>query len=160
MLQIGILILGIYFAVNLVFSITNLKKIPELSVGEAASTVMGSQKIATLLNKATYYTEKARSRDIFRFGQFFEEAIKKEEVVEVTPPKDEIILPSTEEIISERLSLVGIAWSDDPDAMIEDNNTKKIYFLKRGDSVEGIVIQTILRDRVIISYEGEEIELR
>ena len=44
--------------------------------------------------------------------------------------------------------------------MIEDANTKKIYFIKQGEIIDGIKIQAILRDRVVLSYEGEEIELR
>jgi len=158
-LQFSIFVLVLYLGGSSIFSISNLKKMPELSIDKAARTGLDSQKIASLLNKSSYYIEKARSRDIFKFGNFFKEAVK-QEVVETPPPEEEVILPSKAEIVSEKLSLVGIAWSDDPDAMIEDVNTQKIYFLKRGDSIEGIKVQTILRDRVILSYEGEEVELR
>jgi type II secretory pathway component PulC len=56
---------------------------------------------------------------------------------------------------------VGIAWSNDPDAMIEDTKTHRTFFLKKGQTIdEEIKVQAIFKDRVVLSYKGEEIELR
>ena len=157
-LQLCILVLAMYFGVNLVFSIVKLNKSPEISQEAAASIDLGSPQEVSFLRNSSYYTEKARSRDIFKFGQFFQQAA--EEVKEVLPPEEVATGPSKEDIIYERFSLVGIAWSDDPDAMIEDLNTNKIYFIKRGEAIEDIKVQAILRDRVVLLWEGEEVELR
>jgi hypothetical protein len=157
-LQLCILVLAMYFGVNLVFSIMDLNKSPEISQEAAASIELGSPQEVSFLKNAAYYTEKARSRDIFRFGQFFQQVT--EELKEVSPPEEIAEGPSKEDLIYERFNLVGIAWSDDPDAMIEDLNTNKIYFVKRGEAIEDIKIQAILRDRVVLSWEGKEIELR
>lgn len=158
-LQICIFVLAIYLGVNLVVSIMNLNKIPELSQDVAASIELGSPQKISLLKNSVYYLEKARSRDIFKFGRFFEKAVE-EVAEEVLPPEEIELMPSKLEQVEAKFSLVGIAWSEDPDAMIEDINTKKIYFLKRGETLDGMQIQAILRDRVVLSFEGEEIELR
>lgn len=160
-LSVFIFVFAIFLAVNLTISFMDLNKIPELSLEAASSIEIGSPQDIALLKMPNYYLEKARSRDIFKFGRFFQQVLETEEVKEEVPvPIEEDLGPTKEEIIMDRFSLVGIAWSDDPDAMIEDINTKKIYFLKRGDSIEDIKIQAILRDRVVLIYDGEEVELR
>ena len=75
-LQLCIVFLAIYLGVNLVISIMNLTKIPELSQDAAASIELGSPQDISLLKKSSYYLEKVRSRDIFKFGRFFEEAVE------------------------------------------------------------------------------------
>lgn len=159
-LMLCAVVLAIFLVGNLVTSIMDLNKIPELSLGAAASMEIGSKQEIALLNKLSYYLEKAKSRDIFKFGRFFQEALEDKVVKEAPPPVEEEVGPTKEEIIMDRFSLVGIAWSDDPDAMVEDTNTKKIYFVKRGDSIDTIKVQAILRDRVVLFFEGEEVELR
>jgi len=57
------------------------------------------------------------------------------------------------------LSLVGISWGKDPVAMIEDSAAKKTYFLKRGMKINKLEIEDILKDRVILSFQGEKVEL-
>ena len=58
------------------------------------------------------------------------------------------------------MKLVGIAWSDNPDAMIEDTKVKKTYFVKQGDIINGVRIERIFRDKVVLTYKGEKIELK
>ena len=57
------------------------------------------------------------------------------------------------------LSLVGISWGKEPVAMIEDSEAKKTYFLKKGMRINKFKIEDILKDRVILSFEGKKIEL-
>ena len=159
-LAVFIFVFTLFLIVNLTISFMDLNKIPELSLEAASSIEIGSPKDIALLKLPNYYLEKARSRDIFKFGRFFQQLVEEKEVLEVVAPIEEDLGPTKEEIIMDRFSLVGIAWSDDPDAMIEDVNTQKIYFLKRGDSIEDVKIQAILRDRVVLLFEGEEVELR
>ncbi|UCC95157.1 MAG: hypothetical protein JSW40_10200 [Candidatus Omnitrophota bacterium] len=104
------------------------------------------------LKKASHYLEMTRKRDIFELvskapkGTTVE--IKKEEVVK------EIVKRT------ESLRLVGISWSDDPDAMIEDTRSRRTFFVKRGELVNGVRVEAILKDKVLLSYEGEEVELK
>jgi type II secretory pathway component PulC len=40
--------------------------------------------------------------------------------------------------------------------MIEDTSVNKTYILNKGDSINGVLIKDIFKDRVILSYQGEE----
>ena len=108
----------------------------------------------TRLKVASYYLEKARSRDIFKMGRKIEQS----EVKEITPAD----VPSPPKIneATQYLRLVGISWSNDPDAIIEDTKAYRTFFVKRGQMIDGVRVQAILKDRVVLSYEGEEIELQ
>ncbi|NOX97863.1 MAG: hypothetical protein GXO98_07405 [Nitrospirae bacterium] len=45
-------------------------------------------------------------------------------------------------------------------AVIVDNNKKKTYFLNTGQSIGEIKVEKILKGKVILSYEGEQLDLR
>jgi len=44
--------------------------------------------------------------------------------------------------------------------IIEDTQAKRAYFLKRGQMINDFEVKAIFKDKVILSYQGEEIELR
>ncbi|MFC1632224.1 hypothetical protein ACFL1I_05870 [Candidatus Omnitrophota bacterium] len=76
--------------------------------------------------------------------------------------------PEQEDVIGEKqlremikdLSLVGISWDlDSPIAMVEDKQNKKTYFLRQGELIDQFKIEQILKNRVILSFEGQTIEL-
>lgn len=72
--------------------------------------------------------------------------------------KPEVKKKQLQEMVKD-LSLVGISWGKEPVAMIEDKKAKKTYFLKKGMRINKFKIEDILKDRVILSFEGEKIEL-
>jgi len=57
------------------------------------------------------------------------------------------------------LKMVGISWGEEPQAMIESKKTNQTYFLKKGETINGLKIEEILTNKVILSYEGEKGEL-
>ncbi len=57
------------------------------------------------------------------------------------------------------LSLIGIVAGDKPQAVIEDRKIQKTYFLNKGQSVNQMIVEDILEDRVILDFEGEKLEL-
>jgi hypothetical protein len=57
------------------------------------------------------------------------------------------------------LELVGIAWSEEPEAMIEDTKTGKTYFFKENQTFENIKVTKIYKDGVSLNIYGEEVEL-
>jgi type II secretory pathway component PulC len=62
---------------------------------------------------------------------------------------------------TQNLKLVGISWSNDPDVMIEDTQNHRTLFLKKGRLINNeIKVEAIFKDKVVLSYQGEEIELR
>jgi hypothetical protein len=109
-------------------------------------------QMASLLKSLSYYLEKARGRDIFKI------VIKgaATDAGGLAKGPSQRIIEATQD-----LRLVGISWSGDPDVMIEDTKTKKTLFLKKGQTINNeIKLQAVFRDKVVLSYAGEEIDLR
>ena len=57
------------------------------------------------------------------------------------------------------LSLKGIIAGDKPQAIIEDEKSKKSFFLYKGESINDIRVEDIQSDRVILRVNGEVLEL-
>ncbi|MBI4323403.1 MAG: hypothetical protein HY596_03915 [Candidatus Omnitrophica bacterium] len=96
--------------------------------------------------------ERARARNIFTF----------------LPPKTETPAPAAPVVedlspyVAE-LKLVGIIWSDNPQAMIEQTKEEKTYLLGTGEKIGPLRIKKILREKVLLgpqTGEEEEWELR
>jgi len=92
---------------------------------------------------------------------FYEEAVSRRDIF--NPPAKgyaKSALDTAPKIseLTKNLNLVGIYWGTYPEAMIEDTEAKKTYFLKRGDPISGLRIKNILKDRIILEYQGEEME--
>jgi hypothetical protein len=105
----------------------------------------------TGLQSVSYYLEKIRGRNIFVSAQ--PEPIEEEETApEAGVPQEDPF---------KDFALVGIAWSNDPEAMVEDTKLNKTFFMKRGQSMaNGVRVVTIFKDKVILGYKDRESELR
>lgn len=157
-LKVCIALLFVYLVGNFAMSMDRLKQVPEF----VSKSSRGSKEIpaAELSSKQiSYYLEGPRSRDIFKFGDFGVPEIE-ENGDEVAAPTEEVL--SRAEVLAQQLGLVGISWSDDPDVMVENVETKKIYFLKRGERIDNLIkVEAIFQDKVILTYDkGKEMELR
>ncbi|MFH0732326.1 MAG: hypothetical protein V2A72_05340 [Candidatus Omnitrophota bacterium] len=144
------------FTVGYVYtSLSKLKHIPEMILEVQKQAALDDVYDTSILKASSYYLEKVRNRNIFVMGKD-QEQLKQEaaEAEDAGPPAEEVTA------ISQRFRLVGISWSGDPDAMIEDMTTQKTLFVKRGQMVEDIKVQAIFKDKVILIYQGEEIEIR
>lgn len=148
-------ILVIYLVADVVGSIITLDETSALTVG---FTLPGARdeivpEVTSLLKKGPYYSEKVRSRDIFKFAS---RAPKVSKEGSKAPPEKK-----TSEIVElvKDLKLVGISWSDDPDIMIEDTKDNMTYFLKRGQMIKKMKLVGVFRDKIILRYKEEEVEL-
>ncbi|MBI3997139.1 MAG: hypothetical protein HY352_05720 [Candidatus Omnitrophica bacterium] len=62
--------------------------------------------------------------------------------------------------LASRLTLMGIMAGNPGQAIIEDAQTKKSYFVSPGQPVvDGATLDQVLDNRVILDFEGEKIEL-
>ncbi len=61
--------------------------------------------------------------------------------------------------VVDQIGLVGIIAGDNPQAIIEDKKAQKTYYLNKGQSFDGYVVEDILEDRVILTYEGRRMSL-
>lgn len=63
-------------------------------------------------------------------------------------------------LLASRLTLMGIVPGDPAQAIIEDSETKKTYFVTTGQAVvEGAVLEQVLDHHVILDLDGEKIDL-
>jgi len=86
--------------------------------------------------------EQSRKRNIFSF----------------LPPKAEAAAGQQQEISD--LKIVGIIWSDNPQAMIESARDQKTYLLSAGEQLNEFTIKKIFRNKVVVAKEDREWELR
>jgi len=99
-----------------------------------------------------FYLKEAGKRDIFR------PVTKAQQKVVIPKPKQ--ALEKLKETVKD-LRLKGISWGATPKVMIKNEKEDKMYFLKQGQMIgaTGIEVKMILKDKILISYEGEEMEL-
>ncbi len=144
------LVLFVYVTFDAVASARNLQRPPNFAPMKerVAKSVKGT---AEPLAEASYFLQKISSRDIFREG-------KTSAPVQAAPV---VATPAETAEVVQGLALVGISWSSNPDAIIEDKARQRTYFVKRGQDVgDGIKVEAIFKDHVVVTYEDREYELR
>ena len=110
-------------------------------------------KLNSPLRDAGQYLEKVSARDIFRGAEQFDRKVEKRAALAASAPKKESPLKN--------MALVGISWSANPDVIIEDRKRKKTFFLRRGQEFAGgIKVKEVFKDKVVLTYEDEELALR
>lgn len=151
-LLILICVLVIYFGANMLSSIVNITGMANLRLSEKVGK--GAQltgQMPGIGKSAEYYLGKISQRDIFKMVP--------EHAAAGESKSGEVSSKAVEAAI--RFKLVGISWSKNPDAMIEDTQALRTFFVKIGQMMgSSAKVQAILKDRVILLYNGEEVELR
>jgi len=145
------IVVGAYFIGTSVFLALKLSVLPVFSFKSESIAKSGVLKQASKLKALAFYMEKAQTRDIFKLG--------KQAPAQASPQQPGTETVKQTEVLS-KYKLVGISWSDNPDAMVEDSAANKTYFLKRGQALDGVKIQAIFKDKVVLNYQGVEVELR
>ncbi len=150
-LKVLIVIVAIYTGYSVFGMAMGIKKAANLILKPDPAGAETSESDAGLKN-VSYYLEKIKGRNIFSpIDAGTKAAVVEEKVDEDAPEVD----PSKD------CSLVGIAWGEDPEAMIEDKKLNRTFFMKRGQSMgNGLRVVTIFKDKVILSYKDKEFELR
>lgn len=122
----------------------NIKRVYKKISAQPASGL--KKKTVTLLDPLSAYLNAAAKRDIFSPLSSSKAA------------QAEIGAVAAAEAIKD-LSLVGIYWGEIPEAMIEDTEEKKTYFLKVGQHIRGLKVEAIFEDRIILEYDNQTVEL-
>ncbi len=143
-----IALLLLYLGVSLSGDWRRLKMLEtrNLTVVQAGKQDKAAKDIVPLRG-AQYYQDKINKRDIFvRSSQFREMA--------------QPAFSTQMEQYTAALKLVGISWSSDPDAMIEDSKQGKTYFVKKGSKVGELIVENILKEKVVLRYNKELFDLK
>lgn len=145
-------VVGGYFLVTSVILATRVSVMPSFSFKVDTSSNVGISKHISNLKAFTYYMEKVHGRDIFKIGRMMTQS--------AAPVLDQAAIRAAQEAVLNKFRLVGISWSDDPDAMVEETTSGTTHFMKRGQVLDGVKVQAIFKDKVVLNYNGVEIELR
>jgi type II secretory pathway component PulC len=150
-LEFSLFFLGFYLVSSVFYAFNNLKKIPIINPSVAQTTFKQIDFLegSILKKSSSYYVEKVGQRDIFNIEQ--KKSTSTTVVRQVTEATQEAV---------KNLKLVGISWSENPDAMIEDSRAMRTFFVKRGQMLGEFKVKAIYKDRVILEYNNEEIELK
>lgn len=160
---VGVLILVV---IGIGFELKDNRTIPSDLVGqpEMISASFGDPgegdlKLASIAPLPEYLNEVAK-RNLFAPMPVAPVQPQRPERKPVQPLKP--LPPDAVQILQEKvksLKLVGISWGKDPVAMIEDKASQQTSFLKVGESINGIKVKAILRDRAILSHGDAEYDL-
>jgi hypothetical protein len=58
------------------------------------------------------------------------------------------------------LRVVGILWSETPQAILEEVADGRTHLVNRGNTIKQVRVKDILKDRVILSYDNKDVEIR
>lgn len=114
-------------------------------IAEASVVSTKDENLPNLDVKEADLLQEARRRNMFSF----------------LPPetKTEVFTTEVPTVIT-NFKLVGILWSDNPQAMIEDTKEQKTFLVNTGDEISQLKIKRIFRDKVILGKDEREWELR
>jgi type II secretory pathway component PulC len=137
--------LFLYFVENIMSS---LKKMNSMEFTVPQLVYRASSGSVSSLREAAFYIDKVKQRDIFKM-------VSKARVDAISD-----VISSKAAEVAQNFRLVGISWSSDPDAMIEDVKMQRTLFVKKGQKVGEAKVESIMKDRVLLRYGEELIELR
>jgi hypothetical protein len=151
-LRMLIICLAAFLVYYVVQMSLELKKASNLILNFDGRDIQFQEGIEPEVKNLSYYLEKVSGRNLFNITDVPAPQIR---------PGQQPVLTKKEVDRTKDFSLVGISWSSDPEAMIEDSKNKRTYFMKRGQALDDeIRVVTIFRDKVILTYNNKEFELR
>jgi hypothetical protein len=95
----------------------------------------------------SYYSNRMSGRNIFSGGSYIQ-----------TESQAAGMDPSAE-LSGGNLGLVGIIPGANPQAIVEDKKNQKTYYLLKGQSINGITVEDINEDKVVLEYRGKKMTL-
>jgi hypothetical protein len=151
-LIVAVACLLVYVVFDAAASARNLYRSPNFTPAKDTKTAVGKAEVIEPLKEASYYLQKISSRDIFKEGKKIEQAKPK-------TPALNVVGETADEV--KNLSLVGISWSSNPDAILEDKSNRRTFFVKQGQMVgNSVKLEAIFKDHVVVTFEDREYELR
>ena len=151
LLSVVIIFILFFLGTDFFNGMKSLQKKIDLAIDSNASKTLVNG-IALVKNLDDYFG-LIEQRNIF---QPFEKKVVEEKTE--TPAETKKISTMTE-----KLKLVGISWLDSAETasvMIEDQESGSTYFVRQGEKVKDLTVKTIYTDRVVLTYEDEEITIK
>ncbi|MFH1752859.1 MAG: hypothetical protein ABH875_01630 [Candidatus Omnitrophota bacterium] len=133
----------------------------------AGLSIYFAKEEITTQKRFTYLEENAEKEDLHltakdkipTVSEFLAES-RKMSPFGVLPDVEKKVEAAKQEKEVSTLKLVGIIWSDEPQAIIEDDLTKKNYLVSEGERIDEYSVEEITRDNVKLTNEDGEKILR
>ena len=141
---------AVLFVVYLFVDILFIKPANRAAVPAANETESGKSAAADVRRQApetkdySFYSTEIAQKNIF--GQAEQESAQAHAVMAA-------------EDAAGNIGLVGIIAGDNPQAVIEDKKSQKTYYMTKGESFNGFIVEEITQNRVILDYQGKKIAL-
>ncbi len=117
--------------------------ISEMSVRTMPAETGPAKDIKSEFPEFSAYLKEIRSKDLFK-----------------SPPvKAQTKVAAADMDVARKFSLVGIIAGAKPQAVIEDKETQKTYYVYPGQSFSGVTVEEVGAGKVVLSYKGKQIEL-
>ncbi len=138
----------------LVFKKNTQEVLTQVSTAENVFPVQGADE-KNQKHDIQYYQDLIERRNPFVLGAKPVVDEKKPEAVHLPAAHSEKMNQ-----VLQTLKLVGISWTGEiPLAMIEEVQSGKTFFLKEGQELNRLRVQKIDKEKVTVTYEGEEADL-
>ena len=147
MLIIAAILFTLIFVFDFLRDKVNLRKHFALVTGVPTISKVKIKKDSELKISLATALKETRTRNMF--------TLTPETIFEEKKEKNEKIRKDIRD-----LKLVGILWSNSPQAMVEDVKNSKTYLLSVGDVINRWTVSKIDRDKVILLGEEGEMDLR
>lgn len=95
----------------------------------------------------SYYSNKVSGKNIFGAGSSTQMESQSSGI------------ESSAELSGGNLGLVGIIPGDSPQAIVEDKKSQKTYYLAKGQSINGITVEEISENKVVLEYRDKKMTL-
>ncbi|MDD4295119.1 MAG: hypothetical protein PHP69_06370 [Candidatus Omnitrophica bacterium] len=145
-----ILVIGIFMVVEFIRGYARLNSVPKFTLGEGNDEIVEQLKFFDIKNKEDYY-------NVLVARNIFNPAEEKKKFVEQEKDISEVAQ------LLNNFKMVGFYWTPDEQekyAMIEDSASQLTYYLKEGDDFMSFKVEKVDTDKVIMSFDDEEITLR
>lgn len=118
----------------------------------SSSAQMDAARLEPQLKDENHYVEAVQNPNPFT-GTSEEVVVQEEAPVRGPSPAEKLAQ------MAKGLVIVGINRGAVPDAIIENTEQKKTFFVKAGDMINDMQVKEVRRDTVVLTLEGEDVEI-
>ncbi len=152
-------ILGSLSFVGIIFSTWDKDVDEILSLEDSIRPYRGSK--SDVLSSSKKFSDYARTfdkRDVF--GSPYQRKIVEESAIlepETVVESEPVVV--RRENLPDHLKVVAVLVGKGAEVVLEDTTTQQTIFLKEGEQKEDLRLEQVLKDRILVEYQGDSIEV-
>ena len=145
-IAVSVILFIVYIFIEILFikPASQVAVAPAKEQGASKTVIPEPRRAVPEARDYSYYSTEISEKKIF--GQAEQEGGQGQQVV-------------TAEDIAGTIGLVGIIAGDNPQAVLEDKKSQKTYYVTKGESFNGFLVEEISQGKVLLDYQGKKIAL-